>query len=106
MQKLPETPNRKRGGACAKKEPSCQKKETCSLSTVTSGVTTPESILLLVEGTMRPSLDDAVANLSTSSSSFFKQRPTIKKHQIMDSSKSQLRHHITDLTITTENTRF
>ena len=61
MQKLPEAHDRKRGGACAKKEPTWQKKEARSLSAVTSGVTTPKSILVLVEGTMRPSLDDALA---------------------------------------------
>ena len=53
MQKLPEDPDRKRVNACAKKELSQQKKEACSLSAVTSGVTTLKSFLLLVEGTMR-----------------------------------------------------
>ena len=68
MQKLPESPDRKRGDACAKKEPSRLKKEACFLSAVTSGVTTPKSLLLLMEGAMRPSLEDVLANLSTSSS--------------------------------------
>ena len=78
MQKLPEAPDRKRGDACAKKEPSQQKKEIRSLLSVTSGVTTPKSFLLLVEGAMRPSLDDTLVNLSTCSSHLFYQRPTTK----------------------------
>ena len=44
MQKLPEASDRKRGGACAKKEAS-------SLSAATSEVIASKSILLLVEGT-------------------------------------------------------
>ena len=76
MQKLPEAPDRKRGSACTK-EPSQQKKEACALSTVTSRVTTPKSFLL-VEGAMHPSLDDVLANLSTSSSCLFYQQPTTK----------------------------
>ena len=78
MQKLPEAPDRKRGDACAKEEPSRQKKEAHAVLAVTSGVTTPKSFLLLVEGAMCPSLDDALANLSTSSSRLFYQRPTTK----------------------------
>ena len=78
MQKLPEASDRKRGGTCAKKEPSRQKKEACSFLAVTSGVTTHKSFWLLVEGTMRPSLDDTLANLSSSSSCLFYQRPTTK----------------------------
>ena len=78
MQKLQEAPDRKMGCTCTKKEPSQQKKEACALSAVTSGVTTPKSFLLLVEGAMRPSLDDALANLSTSCSRLFYQRPTTK----------------------------
>ena len=62
MQKLPEAHDRKRRNACAKE------KKSSSLSAVTSGMTTPKSSLLVVEGAMRPSLDDALANLSTSSS--------------------------------------
>ena len=65
IQKFPEAPDKKRVGACIKKEPSRQKKEVRSLSTVTSRVKTPKSFLLLVEGAMRLSLDDALANLST-----------------------------------------
>ena len=103
MQKLPEAPDRKRGDACAKKEPPWQKKEARTLSAVSSVVTTPKSFLLLVEGTMHPSLDDALANLSTSSSHPFYPQPTTKNTKM---SKSQLRHHITDLTITSENTGF
>ena len=61
MQKLPEAPDRKKGGACTKKEPSKQKKEASPLSAVNSGVTTTKSFLLLIEGAMRPSLDDALA---------------------------------------------
>ena len=74
MQKLPEAPDRKRGDASAKKEPSRRKKEACSLSVVTSGVT-PKSFLLLAEGAMHPSLDDALTNLSMSSSRLFYQQP-------------------------------
>ena len=40
MQKLSEVPDRKSGDACVKKEPSRQKKEILSLSTVTDEVTT------------------------------------------------------------------
>ena len=71
MQKLPEAPNRKKG-------PSRKKKETCSLSAMTSRVSTPKSFLLWVEGAMRPSLDDSLANLSTSSSRLFYQWLTTK----------------------------
>ena len=78
MQKLPEAPDRKRDGACVKMEPSRQKKEALALSAVTSGVTTPKSFLLLVEGAMHPSLDDVLGNLSISSSRLFYQRPTTK----------------------------
>ena len=46
IQKLPEAPDKKKGGACAKKEPSWQKKDACSLSAMTSGVTTPKSFFL------------------------------------------------------------
>ena len=78
MQKLPKASDRKRGDACSKKEHSRRKKESRSLSAVASGVTTPKFFLLLVEGAMRPSIDDALANLSTSSSYLFYQRPTTK----------------------------
>ena len=71
MQKLPEAPDRKRGSACTKREPSRQKKEACPLSAGTSRVTIPKSILLLVEGSMHLSLDDTLANLSTCSSRLF-----------------------------------
>ena len=53
-------------------------KEARSLSAVTSGVTTPKSILLLEEGTMHTSLDDPFTNLSTCSSRVFYQRPATK----------------------------
>ena len=70
MQKLPEAPDRKESGA--KKEPSWQKKEALSfLSAVTSWVISLKSFLLLVEGTMHPSSDVALANLFTSSSRLF-----------------------------------
>ena len=52
MQKLPEAPDKKMGGTCAKREPSWQKKEAHALSVVTSRMTTPKFILLLVEGTI------------------------------------------------------
>ena len=72
MQKFLETPDRKRGERMGKEnKPSRQKKESCSFSAVTSGVTTLKSFLLVVEGTMRPSLDDVLANLSTSSGRLF-----------------------------------
>ena len=64
MQKLPEALDGKMGQRM-------RKEKDRSLSTVTSGVTTSKSFLLLVEGSMRPSLDDALANLSTSSSRLF-----------------------------------
>ena len=54
-----------------KKEPSRRKKWSRSLSAVTSGVPTPKSFLLVVESAMRLSLDDALANLSISSSHLF-----------------------------------
>ena len=73
-----ETLHWKRVGVCVKKEPSRRKKEACAFSAVTSRVATPKSFLLRVEGAMRPSLDDALANLSTSSSRLFYQRPTTK----------------------------
>ena len=78
MQKLPEVPDKKRDDACAKKEPSQQEKEACSLSAVTSVMTTPKYFLLLVEGAMHPSLEYALVNLSSCSSRFFYQRPTSK----------------------------
>ena len=78
MQKLSEAPDRKKSDARAKKEPSGQNKEACFLSVVTSGVTTPKSFLLLVEGAMRPFLDDVLTNHSSSSSRLFYQRPTTK----------------------------
>ena len=68
MQKLPEAPDKKKERHMRKKEPSHQKKETRSLSAMTSRVTTPKSFLPVVEGTVRLSLDDRFANLSTSSS--------------------------------------
>ena len=70
MQKLPVAPDRKKGDACAKKEPSRQKKEAPSFSAVTSEVTTPKSLLLLVKGAMRPSLDDTLAHLVSSVSNY------------------------------------
>ena len=78
MQKLPEVPDRKRSDTCAKKESSRRKKEARSLSAVTSGATTSKYLLLLVEGAMCPSLDDALADLSPRSSRLFYQRPTTK----------------------------
>ena len=72
MQKLPEVPDKKRGDACAKKKNHpVKKKESRSLSAVTSGVATPKSFLLVGEGAMRPSLDDALANLSLCNSRLF-----------------------------------
>ena len=104
MQKLPEVPVMKWDDAYAKKEPSRQKKEVCFFSVATSRVITPKSILLLMEGTTRLSLDDALANLSTSSNCLFYQQLKTPNNGLI--TESQLRHHITDLTTTTENTRF
>ena len=53
------------------KESSRQKKNSRALSAVTSGVTTPEYFLLVVEGVMHLSLDDTLAKFSTSSSRLF-----------------------------------
>ena len=58
MQKLPEAPDRKRATHAQKKkekkrEPSRQKKESLTLSAVTSRVTIHKFVLLLVEGAMR-----------------------------------------------------
>ena len=65
-------PDRRRGRLMRKeKEPPQQKKESRSLSVVTSGVTTPKSFLLLLEGAMRPSLNDALSNLSSCSNRLF-----------------------------------
>ena len=50
MQKLPEAADRKRG-----KEETLWAKKAYSLSAVTSGVTTPKSFLLLVEGPWKKS---------------------------------------------------
>ena len=83
-----------------RQELSRQKKETRSFSAGIGGVTIPKSFLLLVDGTMRPSLDEALVNISTSSSRLFHQWPSTKNTK----SKLQLRHHIKDLTTTTENT--
>ena len=69
MQKLPESPDGQR--IRKEKEPSQQKKESRLLSAVTSGVTAPTSSLLVAEGAMHPSLDDTLANFSTSSSRLF-----------------------------------
>ena len=72
MQKLLEAPDMKEGQRMHKeKEPSQQKKESHSLSAVTSRVTTLKSFLLVVEGAMCPSLDDVLVNLSTSSIRLF-----------------------------------
>ena len=65
MQKLPEAPDKI---YAQKKGTVPTKKESRSLSTVTIGVTTPKSFLLVVEGPMYPSLEDALANFSTSNS--------------------------------------
>ena len=78
MQKLPLAPDRKKNNTCTKKKPSWQKKEACALSAATNIVTTLKSYLLLVEGAMHLSLDDALGNFSTSSSHLFYQQPTIK----------------------------
>ena len=53
------------------KEPFRQKEESRSLSTVINGVTTHKPFLLVVEGTMRPSLDDVLANLQLVAAAFF-----------------------------------
>ena len=61
MQIAPRSPWQEKERRMRKKEPSRQRKQIRSLSVVT----TLKSFLLLVEGTTRPSLDDALANLST-----------------------------------------
>ena len=72
MQKLPEAPDRKWEWRMRKeKKPSRQKKESRSFSAMTNGVTTPKTFLQGVESAMCPSVDDAFANLSTSSSRLF-----------------------------------
>ena len=73
MQKLPEAPDRNRCDTCTKKKRNCpdKRKKSCSLLAVTSRVTAPKSFLLVVEGTMCLSLEDALVNLSTSSSRVF-----------------------------------
>ena len=51
MQKLPEAPDRKKGGAYSKEGTfSAKERSLFSLSAVTSEVTTPKSFLLQVEG--------------------------------------------------------
>ena len=67
MKKLPGAPDKKR----VEKEHSRQKKKFRSLSAVTSRVTTRKPFLLVVEGAMRSSLDDALTNLSSSSNRLF-----------------------------------
>ena len=78
MQTLPEAPTGKEAAHAQRRNPLGKKKEACSLLAATSGMKIPKSILLLVESTMHPSLDDALANFSTSSSRLFYQRPTTK----------------------------
>ena len=50
MQKLPEAPDRKRGDACAKRNPLSKRKKPVLCQHQTSEVTTLKSFLLLVEG--------------------------------------------------------
>ena len=87
MQKLPEAPDKK-GATHVQKGTLLAEERDLSLSAVTSGVTTLNSFLLLVEGTMCPSLDDALTNLSTSSSVSFTNDPQLKipnnRHQNHD----------------------
>ena len=61
MQKLPEAFDMGK-----EKELSRQKKDSRSLSVVTSGVTTPKSFFLVVEGVMCLSLGDAALVAATS----------------------------------------
>ena len=60
------------------KEPFRQKKECISLSAVTSGVKTPKTFLFVVEGAMRPSLDDALANFPRVAVASFINDPRLK----------------------------
>ena len=78
MQKFLEVSDRKRGEVWAKKKNCPGKRKNLALSAVTSEVTTPKSFLLVVEGAMHPSLDNALANLSTSSSHLFSTNPRLK----------------------------
>ena len=82
MQKLSETPDRTTHAQ--EKEPSRQKKETCSLSAVTGEVSTVKSFLLLVEGPTCPFLCCTLFNFSTS-----RNKPRLKTPYKMDSSKPQ-----------------
>ena len=59
-QKLSEAPDKKRGDTCAKKRNRLDKR-----------MTTLKSLLLVVEGAMRPSLDDPLTKFSTSGSCLF-----------------------------------
>ena len=60
------------------KEPSQQKKESCSFSTVTVELKTPISFLLLVESHVSVFLCGTLVNLSTGSSRLCYQQPTTK----------------------------
>ena len=71
MQKHPEAPIRKRSDACPKKETSQQKKESRHFSAVICWVTTPKFFLQMMERAMRPSVNDALSNLSPRSSRLF-----------------------------------
>ena len=84
MQKNAETPRSPslEKGRCKRRNPLGKRKKPVHLSAVTSGVTTPKPFLLLVEGAIRPSLDDTLANLSTSSSHLFYQQRTTKNTKL------------------------
>ena len=83
MLRHPEASDKKRSDACGKKK-SCpdKKDEFHSLSAATHGVPIPRSILATkVENAIRPSLDDALANLSNGRSRLFHHQP-LTKHWI------------------------
>ena len=70
MLKLPDAPIKKRGDACTKKRNRPDKRKNLVLFQQWPAEL-QQSFLLLVEGATHPSLDDALANLSTSSSRLF-----------------------------------
>ena len=79
MQKLPDAPDRKRSDAWAKERNLFGKRRKLILFQQWPVEWQHLNLFLqLVEGTMRPSVDDAFANLSTSSSGLFNQRPMTK----------------------------
>ena len=72
MQKLPEASDRERGDACAKKRNRPEKRKNVVLIQQWQAEWQHlDLVLLMVEGAMRPSNGDVLANLSTSKSRLF-----------------------------------